>query len=113
MEYPEEKIYCDDEERGVDRRRDTRRHVAYAQHGVGQHRLPVIQRRLFEPRTASENGRDPVMPREHLARHLRVAGLVSPYQAELSQAVKEKKRTESSQQQGVCARAIGHGGKLL
>jgi hypothetical protein len=46
---------------------------------------------------------------EHFTRHLRVARLVSPNQAELSQPVHKQERTEARQQQRVSARAIRHG----
>ena len=61
----------------------------------------------------SENRRDPITSREHFACYLRVTGFIRTDQTKLSQTVKEEKRAETSQQQGVCARAIGHGGGAI
>jgi hypothetical protein len=45
---------------------------------------------------------------EHFAGDLRVAGLVGTDQSELACAVEKQERTETGQQQRVCAGAIGH-----
>src|SRR5208282_1238597 len=68
-----------------------------------QHRLPVIQYWLFEPRLALQRGRNPIGALEHFARYLRVAGFVGAKQAEGAETVEEKESAERHQQQHIGA----------
>ena len=68
-----------------------------------QHRLPVIEHRLFEPRRALQRGCNPIGALEHFARHLRIAGFVGAEQAEGAEAIKEEESAERCQQQHVGA----------
>ena len=68
-----------------------------------QHRLPVIQHWLFEPRFALQRRRNPIGAIKHFARHLRVAGFIGADQAKRPEAIEEKESAERRQQQNVGA----------
>ena len=103
---PQEKIDGDHHQRGIHRGRKTRSPVADAENAVGQHGLPVVERRLLEPGLAAQRGRDPVVTGEHLARHLRVTRLVGSEQAEVCQAEEKQEAAEAGEQQPIHERPL-------
>ncbi len=67
----------DDQQRGENRRRQTRGGIAdFAGRLVGDHRAPVVERRFLQPGMAVEYGSYPVVAGQHFARDLGVAWLV-------------------------------------
>ena len=68
-----------------------------------QHRLPVIQHWLFQPRFALQRRSNPIGAFEHFARHLRIAWFVGAEQAESPETIEEKESAERHQQQQVGA----------
>ena len=99
----EEPVNGCDEQGGVEGSGQAGSLIGDAGHAERQHRLPVIQHWLFEPRFALQRGCNPIGAPEHFARHLRVAGFVGAEQAEGAEAIKEKEAAERYQQQHVGA----------
>ena len=82
---PQKKIDGDRHQRGIQRRGNTSSPVAYPRNAVDQHRFPVIENGFLQPRLAIQEGCNPITPCEHFARYLRIAGLISTDQAEISE----------------------------
>src|SRR6185437_9918815 len=82
---------------GIQGRWKARHPVADTENLVGDHCLPVVEDRLFQPGLAVKKWRDPVVTLQHFPRHLGVAGLVGAHQAEGAQPEVEKKRAEAAQ----------------
>ena len=76
--------------------RNARRPVTHAKQTIAGHRAPVIENGFFQPHPAVKRGRDPVMACKHLARNLRVAGLVGAYYTEGGQSIEKKECAENA-----------------
>jgi hypothetical protein len=101
---PEERINDCDQHGGVETGRHASRLIGHARgHAERQHRLPVIQHRLFEPRFALQGGRNPIRAIEHFARNLCVARFVGAEQSECPQSIEEKESAKRRQQQHIGA----------
>src|SRR5208282_3448381 len=90
---------------GVYRRRQACGPIAHAEDAVGQHRLPVVERRLLQPRFASERGCNPVVARQHLVGDLSVARLISANQSKVREAEEKQEPAESGKQEPIGGRA--------
>src|SRR6266404_5827441 len=104
-ETAEEEVDGCDEHGGVEGGGHAGSPVRNAEGTERQHRLPVIQRRLFQPRLALQRRRNPIGAIEHFARHLRVTWLVGAEKTERPEAIEEKKSAERREQQQVGASA--------
>ena len=81
-------------------RGETRCPIVDAELTEREHGAPIKQRRLLEPRFPVEDGRDVIVADQHLARDLRVAGLIRSNKSQAiatedrDQAIKEKENRE-------------------
>src|SRR5437899_208155 len=101
----EEEVDGCDEHGGVEGGGHAGGPVRNAEGAERQHRLPVVQHRLFQPRLALQRRRNPIGAIEHFARHLRVTWFVGAEQTERPEAIEEKKSGDRREQQQVGASA--------
>ena len=97
-EAPHPDIDEDDQQGREHRSRQTRRDVGhFARRLVSEHGAPVIQRRFLQPGVSVQDGGNPIVPRQHLARDLRVARLIGAQQTDQLNADKEQKSAEGDE----------------